>query len=89
MVAAWDLRSNLGSNLALVRELTGLDPWVAPRSQLSAALEAADRRKIPESDSWRPPFLQKLLTERLEAYYTGEEDEEKRLQGLIQSLVTN
>ena len=28
LLAARDIRSNLGSNLALVRELTKLDPWV-------------------------------------------------------------
>ena len=59
MLAARDLRSNLGSNLALVKEVTGLDPWVAGRGQLRTALEAADRRVVRAQDSWRPAYLQK------------------------------
>ena len=38
-----NLRSNISSNLALVGEVTGLDPGVAGRGQLQAALEAADQ----------------------------------------------
>ena len=32
LLAARDLQSNLGSNLALVKKLTVLDPLVAPRA---------------------------------------------------------
>ena len=89
LLAARDVRSNLGSNLALVRTLTRLDPWVAPRGALSVALEAADRRKVPERDKWRLPYLEKLLASRLLAFYSGEKEEVKRLQTLINSLVIN
>ena len=87
LLAARDLRSSLGSNLALVREETGLDPWVAGRGELRAALEAADRAPVPQQDSWRAPALKKLLTARLQAHYAADEGEEGRLQGLIDSLV--
>ena len=89
LLAARHIRSNLGSNLALVRELTKRDPWVEPRGALAAALVAADTRDVPEQDRWRLPYLQKLLAMRLQAYYSGEEDEVKRLQELINSLVIN
>jgi hypothetical protein len=89
LLAARDLRSSLGTNLALVRKETGLNPWVVGRAELRAALKAADRAEVPEQDSWRGPALQKLLAARLEAHYTADREEEKRLQGLINSLVVN
>ena len=89
LLAARDIRSNLGSNLALVRELTKLDPWVEPRGSLLTALEKADKRDVPPQDRWRLPFLKKLLAARLQAHYAGEEKEVERLQDLINSLVIN
>ena len=89
LLAARDVRSNLGSNLALVRTLTGQDPWTAPMGGLVSALEEADRREVPEQDRWRLPYLEKLLTLRLQAFYSGEKEEVKRLQSLINSLVIN
>ncbi len=89
LLASRDLRSNLGSNLALVREETGLDPWVAGRVELRTALEAADRAPVPQQDSWRVPALRKLLAARLAAHYAGDKEEEGRLQSLIDSLVIN
>ena len=87
LLAARDLRSSVGSNLALVRERTGLDPWVAGRRVLQASLEASTTRQVPAQDFWRPQLLQKLLTARLEAHYSADEVEEERLAGLINSLV--
>ena len=61
LLAARDLRSSLGSNLALVREETGLDPWVAGRAELRAALEedhlteqVADRFTRPSGETSSP-----------------------------------
>jgi hypothetical protein len=89
LLAARDLRSNLGSNLALVKDMTGLDPWVAGRGQLRTSIESAVRSEVPEMDRWRVAYLQKLLAARLEAHYTADEEEVARLQSLIKSLVTN
>ena len=89
LLAARDLRSSLGANLALVREETGLDPWVAGRAELRAALEVADQAPVPQQDSWRAPYLEKLLAARLRAHYEANTEEEQRLQGLINSLVIN
>jgi hypothetical protein len=89
LLAARDLRSNLGSNLAEVRKVTGLDPWTVGRGQLRTALEAADRASVPQLDSWRVPCLQKLLAARLQAHYAGDKEEEKRLESLVNSLVCN
>ena len=89
LLSARDLRSKLGSNLALVRGLTGLDPWMAGPSQLRAALKAAVRTAVPHQDKWRVACLQKLLAARLQAYYAGDAEEQGRLQGLIDSVVIN
>ena len=89
LLAARDLRSNLGKNLALVRETSGLDPWVAGPAQLRAALERAERREVPESDFWRAGLLRSLLEEQLLASYAADVEQEKRLEGLISSLVQN
>ena len=89
LLAARDLRSSLGSNLALVREKTGLDPWVAGSSELHSSLEAATTKKVPDQDFWRPQLLQQLLAARLQAHYRADGKEEERLAHLITSLVTN
>ena len=89
LLAARDLRSGLGANLALVREETGLDPWVARRGELRAALEVADQAPVPQQDSWRVPALVKLLNARIQAHYEADSEEEHRLQGLIDAIVIN
>ena len=87
LLAARDIRSTLGSNLAHLREMTGLDPWAAERGQLKAAHDLATRREVPEHDYWRPPLLQKLLSGRLQAHYSSNLEEEERITTLIDSLV--
>ena len=89
MLAARDVRSNLGKNLSLVRETTGLDPWMARPGQLRAALDLSERREVPEMDLYRVPLLQKLLGQRLQAHYMTNVEEEERLTALINSLVVN
>ena len=89
MLAARDVRSNLGKNLSLVRETTGLDPWTARPGQLRAALNLSDRREVPELDQYRVPLLKKLLGQRLQAHYMADVKEEERLKALIDSLVLN
>ena len=44
---------------------------------------------MPQLDSWRVPALEKLLSARLQAYYSGDKEEEKWLQGLILFFGTN
>ena len=47
LLAARDIRSNLGANLKLVQEKSKLDLWMARMDQLLGALEAADRVEVP------------------------------------------
>ena len=75
MLAARDLRSTVSANLALVREVSGLDPWTAGKKELRAALEAAEQSPVPPQDSWRIPALHKLLTARLTAHFHADTEE--------------
>ena len=69
LLEARDLRSTVGANMALVREVAGLDPWTAGRGELRAALEAADQAPVPLQDFWRGRALENLLTEGTRAHY--------------------
>ena len=88
-LAARDIRSNLGANLSLIKRETGLDPWVVGPGHLKDALQRAEIADVPESDSWRLPYLQQLLSQKMESYYRGDQEEEERLGDLINSLVIN
>ena len=88
-ISARDMRSSLGSNLALLREETGLDPWVVSQGQLKKALIDAETVEVPAGDKWRISYLEKLLQQCQLLHYLGNKDEEDRLKGLINSLVIN
>ena len=49
--------------------------------------QCAVRREVPEEDSWRSVYLQKLVGCRVEAHYGADLEEVARLDGLIKSLV--
>ena len=68
-LAARDIRSPVGSNLALLRkESGGLDPWTCSPGQLKAALVKSEAVPVPDADTWRLPYLRRLLTERTNHY---------------------
>ena len=83
-LAARDIRSNLGSNLDLLAKKSKLDPWVATRNEVKRALVNTGQVEVPAQDAWRVTYLQRLLTQKLEAHY-----KEERLITLINSLVIN
>ena len=89
LMAARDLRSSLGSNLALLQEESGLNPWTCSPRHLRAALQQAEEVPVPEEDSWRVPLTWLLLEQRLQHYYTGNTEEEEYVQSLLDSLVKN
>ena len=88
-LAARDLCSSVGTNLALLQRETGLDPWVVGPGHLQAALLAKERVEVPDRDKWRVPYLERLLAERLQAYYIADTLAEEQLTVLINSLVVN
>ena len=88
-LAARDIRSNLGSNLDLIKRESKLDPWESDKLSIQAALHFAEMKEVAEENKWRCEYLRKLLIQRLEFGYSGNKDEEKRITTLIDSLVVN
>ena len=64
LVAARDIRSSVGANLAVLKEDTGLDPWTCSAGQLRGALNQAEKCPVPAADRWRVPYMGQLLKER-------------------------
>ena len=88
-LAARDVRSNLGSNLRLLTETSGFDPWCTGNAAMKRRLNENTVRQVPPEDYWRVPYLQRLLAERQSAFYNSEEHKENEISALIDSLVVN
>ena len=86
---ARDRKSVIGKNLALIREMTGLNPWGASLIRIKAALVLQEHVEVPPTDIWRVPYLVSLLSQRNHAYFMAAEEEQSRLSDLINSLVVN
>ena len=56
-IVSRDVRSTTGKNLALIRDLTGLNPWEARVQQLRQKLSLSETVKVPENDKWRAPYF--------------------------------
>ena len=89
LLAARDVRSSVGANLALLREETKLDPWTCSSGQLRGALGQAEKCAIPAADVWRVAYMRRLLGERRQHYYAGDNEQEQRVQSLLDSLVVD
>ena len=87
-VAKRDIRSVTGSNLALLKMETGVDPLHGSMSQLKTKLYMK-RASPSDLDRWRVEYLGKLLAERGEAFYRADESVVQRLSSLIDSLCVN
>ena len=88
-LAARDLRSHLGSNLRLLRDRTGCDPWTASRDEKKMRLRDSYCSHIPDEVTWRILLMDKLLQSRQTAYYGMNEDDKNHLTELINSLARN
>ena len=84
-----DRQTVTGKNLWLVQELSNLNPWTATSRRLKTALQTEELVDVPVPDRWRLPYLSSLLRQRGEAHYLAMEEEEQRLDELINSLVIN
>ena len=85
-VVCRDVRTTTGRNVWLLRRETGVDPLLTKSWQIKAILT----RKlacIPNGDRWRIMYLAKLLVDRGQAYYEGEEYQD--LTELIDSLCSS
>ena len=88
-LAARDVRTNMGSNLRVLWEESGLDPWTSSKSLMRDRLRVSDRVEVPEADLWRIDYLRKLMDAQQEAYYDNDDDKFLQTTDLIESLVKN
>ena len=66
-----DIRTVTGSNLRLIQDESGQDPWTVSPARVKIALKEAEAVPVPDIDSWRVPYLDKLLQQRQILYYYG------------------
>ena len=85
-IVARDIRTTTGSNLALIREVTVLDPWSCSSGQVRKVLGEVES-EVPAQDQWRIAYLEKLLAQRGEWHYQLKDTTE--LTELIDSLCVN
>ena len=88
-LSARDLRTNIGRNLSYIYNETGLNPWEFGTSRIRSELKRKYRVVPDTCDLWRLPYLDKLLSQRLEAFYCGDTEGEKQIDKLIHSLVAS
>ena len=88
-LAARDIRSITGSNMRLLVESTGLNPWEFGGRRFKEELLKMEKVAIPEADCWRIRYLAELLEQRQESFYQANEEEVQRLSLLIDSLCIN
>ena len=83
-LAGRDIRSTTGKNLALLRESSGLDPWVFGSARLKE--ESVDVEPLSQ---WRVRYLGSLLEQRQAKHYMGDKEGAVGFQELIDSLCVN
>ena len=88
-LAARDVRSSVGSNLAIIRDETKLDPWMLNKTTLSSTMTKIETAEPEDEDKWRISYLVSLHDQRLYHKYTADSQSEDRLSELIDSLVRN
>ena len=86
---ARDIRSTLGNNLRLINEFSNRNPWTDSSACIKVGLVTAETVDTPEADKWRIKYLDLLLEQRQQWHYLGAEDEEAKLQKLVDSLCIN
>ena len=88
-IASRDVRSTTGSNLRLVEEISGLDPWVCSAMELKVMLSKKELVTVPNQDAWRVKYLATLLAQRQELHYIGDTVQRDTLSDLINTLCIN
>ena len=89
-VVAKDIRTTTARNMRMLEQETGGLTWAAPGVKIRERL-ACREPSAPGVDAWRIPYLGRLLEQRDQLAYQGEElsEELDEVQALIDSLCTN
>ena len=84
-----DIRTTTGRNLNLLRELSGLDPWVYCGARIKEELVKVEEVEVADADQWRLSYLRKLLEQRQILHYERHKAGEESMSELINSLCIN
>ena len=60
-----------GSNLSLITELPGKEPWVDSSASTRAGLKKTEAVQVQGQDKWRVGYMVKLLAQRQTWKYMG------------------
>ena len=82
------MRTNIGKNLSHIKHETGLNPWLFGTARIKSELTLNHTQVIPESETWRVIYLEKLLIPRTHAHYNGDIEIEDEMNKLISALVS-
>ena len=82
-----DVQTTTGTNLRLIERETGLSAWITGQVKLKDALVQKETVPVEEREKWRIPLLNKLMIQKQELLYLGEDIED--ISGLINSLCIN
>ena len=82
-----DVQTTTGTNLRLIERETGLSAWITGQDKLNEAFVQKETVPVEEREKWRIPLLNKLLIQKQELLYLGEDIEE--ISGLINCLCIN
>ena len=81
-----DIQTTTGSNIRMVEEASGLSAWDSSQDKLRNAIREKEMVEVEAQDQWRIPYLNKLLGQRQELDYMGEENGKNEVENLINSL---
>ena len=85
-IVAKDIRTTTARNLSLLEVESGGLTWASPAWRIRKSCMTKEP-VVPEVDSWRVPYLGKLLEQRDQLVYQGETAD--NFQELIESLCIN
>ena len=63
-IASKDIRSTTGSNMKLLEEASGTNPWIFDSSRLKVGLTSREAVEISDLDRWRVKHLNKLMEDK-------------------------
>jgi hypothetical protein len=70
----------------MVEEASGMSAWDCGQDKLRGAIREKELVDVEVQDQWRIPYLNKLLGQRQELDYLGQEMGKTRVVDLINSL---
>ena len=77
-LVARDIRSCTGSNISMVTEQSGKDPWVESSASIRSGLRETEAVHVQDQDKWRVGYLGLLLAQRQSCKYIRQKMRKRR-----------